>query len=264
LAVIGNLTSDRVEGGPPRPGGGPFHAARALRLLARPAVLAVRCAARDRATLLPPLVSFGVPVTWRESSSTASFSFHYEGDRRLMEVEALGDPWTAEDVRGWVGSAVRGCEWVHVSALAQSDFPAETLAELARGHRVSLDGQGLVRPARIGPLVLAAVADPASLRHVSFLKLNEEEAAVLGVEDVESALRTGVPEIVVTLGARGSLVYAGGSVERVPPRLAASGRDPTGAGDAFTAAYLSGRASGRPPIAAARYAGGLVAGLLDS
>ena len=32
-----------------------------------------------------------VPVLWRGGSSTAAFSFRYEGDRRVMVVDALGD-----------------------------------------------------------------------------------------------------------------------------------------------------------------------------
>jgi len=39
-------------------------------------------------------------------------------------------------------------------------------------------------------------------------------------------------------------------------------RDPTGSGDAFSAAYLSARAGGHAPVAAARRATSLVAALL--
>ena len=37
LAVVGSLALDRVDGGPPRIGGCPFYAARALRVLGTPA-----------------------------------------------------------------------------------------------------------------------------------------------------------------------------------------------------------------------------------
>ena len=113
-----------------------------------------------------------------------------------------------------------GARWVHAGALARSDFPAETMAELARGRRVSLDGQGLVRPARTGPLELDADFDPEVLRHVTILKLAEEEAeALLGGEPTEDALRElGVPEVLVTFGSLGSLVLANGQLERVDAR----------------------------------------------
>jgi sugar/nucleoside kinase (ribokinase family) len=197
-------------------------------------------------------------VLWRGGSSTATFSFRYEGDRRVMEVKALGDPWTTADLHG-----LERAEWVHVGALARSDFPAETLAALARERRLSFDGQGLVRPARTGPLELDTDYDPEVLRHVSILKLAEEEAHVLVGDPDEDALRSlGVPEVVLTLGSQGSLVLADGKLERVPARAVSGEVDPTGAGDAFAVVYLASRSTGHAPAAAARRATTLVAGLL--
>ena len=258
LAVVGNLSRDHVDGGPPRIGGAPFHAARALRALGSRAVVVAKCAQSDRLELLPPLIRLGVPVLWRAGSSTAGFSFRYEGDRRVMSVDALGDPWAPADVRG-LGRA----PWVHVGALAHSDFPAETLEQLARDRRLLLDGQGLVRPPRTGPLELDPAYDPAVLQHVSVLKLAEEEARVLVGEPDEESLRSlGVPEVIVTLGSRGSLVLANGRLERVAAEPLAGDIDPTGAGDAFAVAYLVSRQSGHAPVAAARQATALVSGLL--
>jgi sugar/nucleoside kinase (ribokinase family) len=258
LAVVGNLSRDLVDGRPPRAGGAPFHAARALRMLGRPALVGAKCADRDRDSLLTPLVRLGLPVLWRGGASTATFSFRYEGDRRLMEVKALGDPWTIADLHG-----LERAEWVHVGALARSDFPAETLAALARERRLSFDGQGLVRPARTGPLELDTDYDPEVLRHVSILKLAEEEAHVLVGDPDEDALRSlGVPEVVLTLGSQGSLVLADGKLERVPARAVSGEVDPTGAGDAFAVVYLASRSTGHAPAAAARRATTLVAGLL--
>jgi sugar/nucleoside kinase (ribokinase family) len=197
-------------------------------------------------------------VLWRGGSSTAAFSFHYEGDRRVMTVDALGDPWTTADLHG-----LERTDWVHVGALARSDFPAETLAALARDRRVSFDGQGLVRPARTGPLELDGDYDPEVLRHVSILKLAEEEAEALVGEPDEDALRSlGVPEVVLTQGSRGALVLADGTLAQVPARAVGGETDPTGAGDAFAAAYLVSRSTGHAPTAAARRATALVAGLL--
>lgn len=225
-------------------------------------MLAVKCAPEDRPTLLPPLLALGIPATWRPGTSTSTFSFRYDGDRRLMEVDALGDAWTPEEATGWVEQAISPCEWVHVGPLARSDFPAETLAALAKRHRISLDAQGLVRAPRTGPLVLDADLDPEVLRHVSVLKLAEEEASALGCADEAGLGRLGVPEVVLTFGSRGALVYANGRVEQVPTRAAAGPVDPTGAGDAFAAAYLTGRIGGLAPAAAAHHAGVVVAGLL--
>jgi sugar/nucleoside kinase (ribokinase family) len=72
----------------------------------------------------------------------------------------------------------------------------------------------------------------------------------------------GVPEIVVTFGSEGSLVFAEGRLERVPARATGVEVDPTGAGDAFTAAYLVSRSAGYAPVPAAGRASAIVADLL--
>lgn len=244
-------------------GGGPFHAGRALRALGRRGVLVTKCAEADRRELLTPIVCLGLPVLWHEAASTSAFSMVYDGEQRRMVVDALGEQWTPEEARGWVGRALAGIDWVHVAPLLRSDFPPETLAELARGRRLSLDGQGLVRGNGPGPLRLDADYDPALLRHVSILKLSEEEADIL-VEglDERSLRRLGVPEVIVTLGSRGAVVLADGLAELVPARRVPGNPELTGSGDAFAAAYLAARAGGESAPSAARRASALVSALL--
>jgi sugar/nucleoside kinase (ribokinase family) len=251
VAVVGNLSRDRVAGSAPRAGGAAYHCARALGALDARATIVTKA---SEPWLVEALEELGVPVRWRASSSSPAFAFEYDGDARRMVVEELGEPWTREDVRGWVADAIGGCGWVHVGALARSDFPADALAELARGRRLSYDGQGLVRPARTGELVLDADYDPELLRSVSIVKLSEEEAAVVGTQ-------LGVPEVIVTLGSRGALVHADGSAEHVSTR-ALAGVDPTGSGDMFAAAYLVARAEGADPVTAAARACEVVGALL--
>ena len=260
IAVAGNLSRDRIAGGPARAGGGPFHCARGLRALGGRATIVTKAAAAD-ARLVEQLEALGLPVRWQASGTTAAFGIEYEGEMRRMVVEALGEPWAPAEARGWVAEALGEVRWVHVAPLARSDFPAETLAELARGRRLSLDGQGLVRRARTGPLVLDADYDPDVLRSVSILKLAEEEAAVIGATTQAGVRALGVPEVVVTLGLRGALVYAGGAAVHVPT-TPLEGVDPTGAGDAFAAVYVAARAEGLSPTAAASRACAIVGSLL--
>jgi len=256
LAVVGSVSLDRVERRPPRMGGGPYYAGRALRSLHIRATLVAKCAAPDRSRVLPPLAALGFPVQWRDSTSTAAFAIEYEGEQRRMLVEALADAWTPDEVR------LPGVTWVHAAPLSRADFPPETLDALARGRKLLLDGQGLVRPARLGPLQPDTDFDPALLRSVSILKLAEDEAELLLDGFHERALaRLGVPEVVVTLGSRGCIVFHEGIAELVRARRVES-PDPTGAGDAFAAGYLAARSRGAPPPAAARRACALVADLL--
>jgi sugar/nucleoside kinase (ribokinase family) len=251
VAVVGNISLDRIGGATPRIGGGPYHAGRALRVLGRPYTqLVARCGDADRRVLLPRLAELGLPVRVLHGTLTTAFSFSYHGDRREMRVDAVGDPWQAEDV-----ALDRRVRWVHVAPLLRSDFDADVLAALARGRRLLLDGQGLVRRAAEGWLELDLDFDPALLEHVAILKLADEEAAVIG--DVDAL---GVPELLLTHGSRGATVRVGSRMFDVPTRAVAE--DATGAGDAFCAVYLASRADGLAPSSAARRATTVVAALL--
>jgi sugar/nucleoside kinase (ribokinase family) len=122
-----------------------------------------------------------------------------------------------------------------------------------------------VRTGRVGPLTLAGPADRAVLGHVDVLKLAEEEAhALVGKPTAASLSTLGVPEVVVTAGSRGALVWSDARLRQVPARPPLEDVDPTGAGDAFAALYLAARLDGAPPLAAAESAAELVAQLLSS
>jgi sugar/nucleoside kinase (ribokinase family) len=75
-------------------------------------------------------------------------------------------------------------------------------------------------------------------------------------------LALGVPEILLTLGSRGSFVIATGHVEHVPAFEISGVLDPTGAGDTFSMAFLTQRAAGAEPVEAARAATATVAAFL--
>jgi sugar/nucleoside kinase (ribokinase family) len=250
IALIGNLSRDLLPGRPPQVGGGPFHGARALQRLRVPARIIARCAEPDRDVLLPPVVRLGTPTRYVQGESTSTFSFSYDGDVRTMSIEALGDVWQPSDV-----PALLSGRWVHVAPLARGEFPVETVAALARRRRVSFDGQGLVRVPEIGPLRLDDEFDREILRHIWVLKLADEEAEVLG-----DPAALGVREVLVTHGSRGSTIYYGGRNEHVPAR--SLGTDPTGAGDAYSTAYIVARNAGFSPVGAARRATAVVASML--
>jgi sugar/nucleoside kinase (ribokinase family) len=261
LAVIGPLARDLVDGRAERIGGGPWYAARALRAMQQRAIVIAKCGEPERRSYLRRLAALGLPISLVAAGETTSFSFRYDAEgRREMRVEAIGKPWSEEDEPE---RALRRVEWVHVAPLLRDDFPVETLERIARRRRVLLDGHGLVRPRRLGTLEVDPDFDRALLRHVSILKLAEEEAQViLGDAELEELRALGVPEVVVTFGAGGSLVLTRDAAVRVAARPARG--DPTGAGDAFSVAYLSARAGGHRPISAARRASALVSALLSA
>jgi sugar/nucleoside kinase (ribokinase family) len=257
VAVVGNLSLDLVDGAPPRVGGPPYYAARALAALGAPALVRAKSAEADQQLVMQPLQALGLTVDWRPGATTATYAFSYDGDRRLMEVRELGSPWSVDDVAGL------DADWVHVGALFRGEFPAETLAALAEaGVRLSFDGQGLARPGRTGPLVLEPEPELSFLRHVSVLKLSEQEAlALVGRIDERSLSALGVPEVVVTLGSRGCMLVTEHRLVHVPADPLDA--DPTGAGDAFAAAYVVERSRGAGPQPAAERATRLVHDLLE-
>ena len=260
--MVGNLARDRVDGGPPQPGGCPFFAAYALRAIGGSGPIVTRCADADRPFFEGPVAALGVPVTILSSARTSGFDHSYEGEVRHTTVTAIGDPWTPQDVEHIGPNAAL----VHVAPLLRSDFPRDTLAALAgRGCRVSLDAQGLVRAPRLGPLVQDGEFDPGVLEFVSVLKLSEEEARIVagGRFDASTARSLGVPEVLVTLGSHGEDVWVDGERTHLPttPVL---GVETTGAGDAFMVAYVSARGDGAAPVDAARAGSALVGEMLTA
>jgi len=253
LCVIGHLARDVVADTPPRIGGGPFHAARALHALSHRALIVGKCGEPERAAFGRRLAAFGIPVAIKAAGETTAFSFSYDADGvRTMRVDAVGEPWHLTDLPD---ALLRSIRWLHVPALLHGDFDADAFAWLARDRRILFDGQGLVRTREVGPLSLDGTLDPSVLQHVAVLKLAEEEAAAVG--DVREL---GVPEVLVTRGPIGSTVVLGDRSVDVPAR--AVDADPTGAGDAFSAAYVASRAEGHAPVSAARRATALVGALL--
>jgi sugar/nucleoside kinase (ribokinase family) len=261
IAALGHITRDVVAGSDPRPGGGVFWSTRALARLGADADVHASCSAEHRAALLPPLEAFGLPVTWHESSTTTEYSFHYEGDRRIMQQNGVGDPWSPAQAL----EAADDAGWVHVGALVRGDFSADTLAALAAGgRRLLLDAQGLVRARAIGPLRLEGSLS-GELDHVAILKIDEQEALTLtGSADPVALEALGVPEVLLTLGSRGSYVLVDGTLERIPAPQLAEPVDPTGAGDTFAATYLAARAGGHRPVESAHEATAAVAAFLEA
>lgn len=256
VAVIGLTVADVIilpgEDRREASGGAPLFAARALAdQRARPPVVITRC---HVARLAAPILPYAERLCLRLDETSFRSVLRYRPDgERAHTVAGLGSSWTADELEPFVDSALEGVTWVHAGTQRAGDLGPEALAMLATGgRRIALDGQGPLRAPQLGPLHLSGVLTPELLRHVHALKLSEEEAvAAFGTLDpVEIARRTGVAEVLVTLGAVGAQVAAGVEQGRVSSR-AIGGVDPTGAGDSFLALYSDGRAEGLSPLAAA-------------
>ena len=250
LGVIGHLSRDIVAGSAPRVGGGPWHAARALRAIGHDALVFAKCGERE---LGAQLATQGLPFSLTTGGETTAFSFSYDAAGvRTMEVDAIGEPWSVSELPQ---ALLRRVQWLQVAPLLHGDFDADAFEWLARDRRILFDGQGLVRTREVGPLKLDGSLDRDVLRHVWMLKLAVEEAEALG-----DLRELGVPEVLVTYGAAGATVITPDESTEVPARVVDA--DPTGAGDAFAASYLASRAAGHRPVAAAHRAPAIVSALL--
>lgn len=147
------------------------------------------------------------------------------------------------------------------AVVAQLEVPLNTIecaAELAEQNGVPF----ILDPAPARPL------PPELLKRVDILKPNEIEAETLTgikVADIDSAkkaaealLAKGVKQVIITLGEKGFLLAAGGSMEFVEG-YQVKAVDSTAAGDAFTGALAFGIAGGQSLLEAARYANAVAA-----
>jgi sugar/nucleoside kinase (ribokinase family) len=258
--IIANLALDRVDGGDWTPGGCPTFAHPVFGIMGASGTLATSCGAEDQA-LFADLFANGVAFEVLAGEHTTRFDIDYTGDDRTMLLHSIGHSWTPDDVeRLRIDS-----EWVHLAPLTRSDFPVATVAALARRHRVSYDGQGLVRRPQTGPLQVDADYDPELLVHLSVLKLADDEALIVGggAGDEEIAQRFGVPEMIFSHGSKGAALYCDGELARLEPGHVYTG-NVTGAGDSLMAAYIIARQRGHSPGRATREAMNVVETVLQS
>ncbi|MBB5634112.1 ribokinase [Cryobacterium mesophilum] len=135
--------------------------------------------------------------------------------------------------------------------LAQLELPLEVVIESAREARAAGTTVMLnAAPARALPDELIDILD--------YLIVNEHEACLLGGSDdlAEASVRLAarVPQVIVTLGAEGSVLYQGGrELARVPARRVMA-IDTTGAGDTYCGAFATAIAAGRGLTDAAAFA----------
>ncbi|MEW2632221.1 PfkB family carbohydrate kinase [Streptomyces sp. NPDC048389] len=149
----------------------------------------------------------------------------------------------------WAESMLDGVGHLHLSGyLFFSDTSrAAALSAMAaargRGVPVSLDPASTGFIAELGVERLLSV-----LGGVDVLLPNEDEARLLtdlpDPAEAAAELSRLVPLTVVTLGARGALIAENGKVTARLPPCRAEALDTTGAGDAFTGAFLAARLAG--------------------
>lgn len=156
----------------------------------------------------------------------------------------------------WSDGLLDGVAWLHLSGYLLFAESSRALVAVAlesahaRGVPVSLD------PASAGFLGELGVDRFLSLiEEVDVLLPSRDEACLLtGLPDAADAaakLSRHVPLVVAKQGAEGALIARSGAVYAQVPAVPATPRDTTGAGDAFTGAFLAALLAGAGPEDAA-------------
>jgi ribokinase len=185
------------------------------------------------------------------STGAATILVEPGGQNRIIVVKGANDQLSAADVDA-AAEALRAVDTI----ILQFEIPLETIyhtVRFARAHKIRC----IVNPAPALP------ADLASLTGADYFIPNETEAEILTgrpVHTLEEAaasakvlLEIGFRRVVLTLGARGSLIAGPEGSVHVPP-FAVTALDTTGAGDAFIgslAVFLAEGAAEKDAVAAA-------------
>ena len=245
ICVVGHITRDIIRIGRTKrvtTGGTGYYSSIALNRLGLKVAVLTKVAESDKAGLLRELSMNEITTFSKKSKTTSAFENAYRGgdpDTRVQQIRSVGAPFSPEDVEGITATSF------HVGPLTNRDIPVQLLKQLAtRASIVSLDVQGMLRPARIGPVSEEDWPEKiAGLGCVDILKANEKEALVLSgrkvVDRAASALASlGPKEVIITVGSLGSLIYAEHALHRIPCCSPRKIEDPTGCADTYMAGYL--------------------------
>ncbi|MDE6028047.1 MAG: ribokinase [Muribaculaceae bacterium] len=259
ICCIGHITHDRVI--TPRfeadmPGGTAYYFAKALKNLRHDNFELVACVGADAIPVVEKLKEEGLKVKVVPSRETVCFENSYGEDMndRSQRVLAKADPFTAERLQEV------DADIFHLGTLLADDFDLDVIKYLSERGIVSVDIQGYLRAVE-GERVKAVDYQEKleALPYIDILKANEREMETLtGTADPYEAARMlsgwGAKEVLLTLGDKGSLIYAEGIFHQIPAYPVAEAVDATGCGDTYMAGYLYKRSLGATIDEAGRFA----------
>ena len=249
LCCIGHITLDKIVT-PKRtlhmPGGTSFYFAHGMSKLDTSDFLLVTALAVSEMDAVEEIRRKGIDVKVLPSTHSVYFENTYgeNQNNRTQRVLAKADPFTVEGLQD-VDARI-----YHLGSLLADDFSLDVIKYLSTKGMLSVDAQGYLREVR-GENVFAVdwPEKKEALKYIHILKANEAEMEVLTgcSEPHEAALLIaawGVKEVLLTLGDKGSLIYAQGEFHEIPAYPALQITDATGCGDTYMVGYLYMRNKG--------------------
>ncbi|MDH6708945.1 fructokinase [Kitasatospora sp. MAA19] len=250
VLVIGECVADivRTDGAPDtvHPGGSPANVAYGLARLGRPATLLTQLGDDANGRLIRAhLESAGVVVRAAEVERTPSAVVRLDGQGRARYTFDIG--WTLPPTELRAAPAA-----IHLGSIAAVTDPGAAavldLVERWRGRApVSYDPN--VRPALMGERAQAVRRVERCVALSDVVKASDEDLAWLYPGESAEAvahrwLALGPAVVAVTLGADGAFALTAEGVRARAEAVRVPVADTVGAGDSFTAAFLSARAAG--------------------
>ncbi|GHV24890.1 hypothetical protein FACS189498_2590 [Spirochaetia bacterium] len=148
---------------------------------------------------------------------------------------------------------------IHLGALLADDFSLEVIKFLSGRGKLSVDSQGFLRDVKENNVIAVDWKEKKKvLKYVYFLKANEYELRTLTeidniVDAANKICEWGVKELIITLGASGSVIYNGKEFHVIPAYKVNNAVDATGCGDTFMGGYLYKRLTGEGIDVAAHF-----------
>lgn len=259
LCCIGFITNDIIvtpSNTVHMPGGTSFYFAHAIKHLENPNFLLVTAVAEKEMKAVDDIRANGIEVVTLPTRNTVCFENIYgeNQNERKQRVTAKADAFSIENLKGIKADII------HLGTLLADDFSLEVIQYLSTIGTLSVDVQGFLRLVENEKVLPTDWPEKReALKYIHTLKANEGEMEVLtGCSDPhEAALLIaswGVKEVLLTLGDKGSLIYANGQFHDIPAYTPSKVVDATGCGDTYMVGYLYKRSMGATFDEAGRFA----------
>ena len=257
ICCVGHITLDKVVTSRSEvhmPGGTSFYFSNAIANMEVSYSLVTALGAEEN-TIVENLRAKGITVQVLPSAHTVYFENIYDEDqdKRTQRVLEKADPFSIKEMSNV------DAEIFHLGPLLADDIPVDLIKYLSEKGTVSLDAQGYLREVRDTHVFATDWSDKKeALKYIDILKVNDAELfALTGYKDLRDGAKAlaamGVKEVIVTLGSKGSFIYAEENFHEIPAYKPNAIIDATGCGDTYMAGYLFKKAKKAGYIEAGKF-----------